>query len=177
MSDPSIAMPTSPTWIVCEKTGKWAASIRVAIARQSTKRGRPIAIPRIQEVRALAEFEAAVQTLDAVGLLEVRADNLAAVLELLANAWRRNVRIVALLDCEMQTPSSYSHARPPSSRGSTDVVAEAGALAVIDSPRQISTAIQVIERYWAARSKVVSLSGERESIVDRAWAALPWQDA
>jgi hypothetical protein len=128
-------------------------------------------------VRTLEDFEEATKAHGDVGLIEVRTDNLAAVLDLLAKGLRRNVRFVALLDSELHLPAGPAHARAPISQESADILTEAGALAVIDSPRQILTAIRVAEQYGALRRGVAAPSGQLESVVDRAWAALPWQGA
>ena len=45
---------TLPDWIVCERTGRWAAALRTTGTRQATHRKPPF---RIVEVRSLSELE------------------------------------------------------------------------------------------------------------------------
>jgi hypothetical protein len=125
----------------------------------------------------MAEFETALRTDGRVfGLLAVWPETLAEVLELLARGFCQNTRVVALLDQHRDSQDD------PASQGSynsqcgplTSALLEAGALAVIDSPRRISTAIEIALRYTASRER---LKHERESFIQRAWAALPWQEA
>jgi hypothetical protein len=172
-------MPTSPIiYIVCESTGRWAAAMRVALARKRFSPDSFAVSPRIQEVRSLSQLEPAISTQDqALGFVEVRADNLGPVLDLLAKCQRRNVRLVALLEGELDRKTSSTDSLPPTGTLSSDAVEEAGALAAIESPRQIALAIAFAERYFASHTRSAAPFSEQQSIADRAWAALPWQDA
>jgi hypothetical protein len=155
-------MPTSNPWIVCEKSGRWAAALRVALGRD-----RAISLaPRILEVRNLAEFDAAMHNQKApLGFVEVRPDNLGAVLELLTNSSLQNVRYVVLLDDALTGHPLVA-----------DVLWEAGAAEVIDSPRRMHPALKFAERTAAVQTTLSAHTNELESIAERAWAALPWQD-
>ena len=168
-------------WIVCESAGRWSAALRVAIARQATKLGELAGSPQIDVVRTLAELDAAMREQSpALALVEVRSDNLAAVLELLAKSWRRNVRLAALLDSELGLQPSAGSSQSPDRPFAADALLEAGALAVIDSPRQISMLLNLAECQSLAGGRKVESADSDDSlaaIVDRAWAALPWQDA
>src|SRR4051812_33451844 len=89
-------MPTTQTWVVCEQSGRWAAALRLAIARLS----RVQFVLRLHEVRSLAELLAfSSDHRDDLSLIEVGRQNLAEVLELLAKDESvRPKRYVALLD-------------------------------------------------------------------------------
>jgi hypothetical protein len=168
-------------WIVCENAGRWSAALRVAISRQATKLGTSTGSPRIDVVRTLAELDSAMREQNrSLALVEVRSDNLAAVLELLAKSWRRNVRLAALLDSELGLQPSAGSSQSPDRPFAADALLEAGALAVIDSPRQIPMLLNLAERQTLAEGRVADSADTNDSltaIVDRAWAALPWQDA
>jgi hypothetical protein len=155
-------MPNTPAWIVCETSGRWTAALRVTLARQGAALGRS----RILEVRSLAELVvAADETPSALVLIEVRSDNFGATLSWLFQRWQRTSRAVALLEAEL-SPAQASEA-----------LLEAGALAVIDSPRRIAEALSIAQRFAVSRSRLAKIGRSAESIADRAWTALPWQDA
>lgn len=162
-------------WIVCENSGRWAAALRVALARHPTSAK---ITPKIREVRSLAELNTTVGGQPSrLGLVEIRPENLAAALEFLAKAWRRNIRFVALLDDVFRHQPSAAISPRSDRQLVANALWEAGALEVIGSPRAISSVLNVAERHAAWRSKRVAPTREHEAIADRAWAALPWQDA
>jgi hypothetical protein len=177
-SEAVLVKPVSNPWIVCETSGRWAAALRLAIAREGAAH-RCTGLPRrIQEVRSLAEFDLAMsESHAALGLVEARLDNLAAVLELLSRGWKRNARLAALLDESLRRQLVRVNSQRLSHRDATDALCEAGALAVIETPRHISRLFAAAERLLAFRTRVLESEGDPTSIADRAWAALPWQDA
>jgi len=155
-------MSNEPTWIVCESTGRWTAALRVALVRQGTNIGGG----RIQELRSLAEFAgAADEGPSALVLLEVRPDNFGATLNWFFQGWQRGARAVALLGAELAVDQA------------SEVLLEAGAVAVIASPRRIAAVLGVAGRVAVSRRRLAKTHGSAESITERAWAALPWQDA
>lgn len=169
--------PRAQSWIVCETTGRWAAALRVALKRFQAARTGTVT-PRTREARGLAELEASIGTTGAtVGFVEVRSDNLAAILELFAKSARRNLHFVALLGDELGRPPEIGNARPTSRQSVADVLTEAGALCVINSPRQIGAAIEIAMQYCTVHTAATVGTGDSESLAERAWAALPWQDA
>lgn len=173
-----VVMPASNPWIVCESSGRWAATLRLALVREGAAHGCPGLPRRIQEVRSLAELGSAMrENRTALGLVEVRSENLAAVLELLSWGWQRNVRLAALLDESPRRQPFGVNSRRSSHQDATDALCEAGALAVIETPRQISKLFAAAARQLAFRTRILELKGDPTSIADRAWAALPWQDA
>jgi hypothetical protein len=154
-------MPTTPAWIVCETSGRWTAALRVALARQGGAIGRS----RTQEVRSLAELEVeADKATSPRVLVEVRPDNFGATLNWLFQCWQRNTRAVALLGADLAPGLA------------TEALLEAGALAVVDSPRRIAAILDIARRLVVSQAQAKN-HGSAESIADRAWAALPWQDA
>jgi hypothetical protein len=154
-------MPNASAWIICEMTGRWTVALRVALAR----RGSPFGSSRIQEARSLAELAvAAAATPSGLVLIEVRPENLAASLNWFFQGWQRGARAVALLDAELAADQA------------TDALLEAGALAVIDSPRRIAAVLGISGRLVSQRS-LAKQDRSAKSIAERAWAALPWQDA
>ena len=149
----------SQSWIVCERTGRWIAALRQAVDRAAKKRGNPSS-SNIRETRTLADFNAACCERPAtLGLVEVRIESFAAILDLLSSEGTRRVPIVALL-----------HEPLPA-----DVLREAGALAVIDSPRRIASVLELAKQASTMQSHPHDV--ESMPIADWAWAALPWQDA
>jgi hypothetical protein len=162
-------MPSRIQWIVCERTSRWAAALRVGLARRSSERRIPLLNAQIYEVRSLSDLEAAMnEHAHSLGLVEVRNDNLGSVLELIAKGWRRGARLIVLLDADAKATLSV------------DALTEAGALAVVESPRHIDTALRLADRFSRRRPQPVLPNGGEEtiaSVFDRARAALPWQNA
>jgi hypothetical protein len=114
----------------------------------------------------LPELSAAIEAAkSAIVLLEVRSDNFQAALNLLSESWRHNTRFVALLGEGLEPDQA------------TESLFEAGALAVIRSPRRISAVIELARRLAASTATQAKMGDAAESIVNRAWASLPWQDA
>ena len=178
LSEAVVVMPASNPWIVCETSGRWAAAMRLALARKATYNDYAVLPRRIQEVRSLAELGSAMsESHAALGLVEVRLDNLADVLELLSRGWKRNARLAALLDDSLRRQPVRVNSRRSSHHDATDALYEAGALAVIETPRHISRLFAVADRQLAFRTRILESFGDPTSIADRAWAALPWQDA
>jgi hypothetical protein len=153
-------MPNPRSWIVCETSGRWTAALRVALARQNL-----VHAGRIQEVRSLPEVSAAQEASSALVLVEVRPDNLAASMNWFLRGWQHGARAVALLGGELSADQV------------AEALLEAGALAVIESPRHVAAVFGLAGRVAASRLAHAKKSGSVLSIAERAWAALPWQDA
>jgi len=159
-------MQGSHTWVICETTGRWAAALRVASARNITR----IAKPRIHEIRNLTEFERAIaEHAPPIALLEVRPENLAAALSLLAQLRSSRVLFVALLE--------FVDARPAGGQIATDGLLEAGAAVVLTSTRQFDVVFQLAGRQAAICRGLAATDQGPQNFTKRAWAALPWQDA
>lgn len=170
-------MPSSHSWIVCETAGRWAAALRLAVARWQCAGADCVVLPRIHEVRSLADLEMGIKaSSNAVGFVEVSNDNLALILEIFAKNARRNSRCVALLDSESSWQANSETPQPVNRESVADVLMEAGALCVVNSPRQIGSAIAIVTQYCTVRAAMAAPDGD-ESIAERAWASVPWQDA
>jgi hypothetical protein len=148
-----------PSWIVYERAGHWTAALRQAIDRAIQINARRSS-PDIRETRTLADFKAAYSERPAtLGLVEVRIESFATVLDLLSSESTRRTPIVALL-----------HQPLPA-----DALREAGALAVIDSPRRITSVLELANQISTTQSH--THGKESVPIADWAWSSLPWQDA
>jgi hypothetical protein len=91
--------------------------LRAALTRRQAAGSSRAAVPRVQEVRRLADLEMGVKSHgDAVGFVETNHENFATVLEVLAKYARRNSRFVALLGADLGEPDA------------ADALTEAGAL-------------------------------------------------
>ncbi|HEX4414493.1 MAG TPA: hypothetical protein VH107_12755 [Lacipirellulaceae bacterium] len=144
--------------LICEQSGRWAAALRTAFGRSASV-GRQIP-GRIQEVRRLAEFVTPIIGAPTrLNFVEVQPQNLSAVLELLTQMSDQLTPIVALVD---------------DSR-SVDALYEAGATLVVETPRQIGTALKLATHFAGLPSSRAYPAPS--SIADWAHAALPWQPA
>jgi hypothetical protein len=75
-------------WIVCERSGRWAAAVRAALGRSAWSSS---AVPRVYEVRQLGELrERLAERPDGLALVEVQRENFGDVLTWLADAAREN---------------------------------------------------------------------------------------
>jgi hypothetical protein len=155
-------MANTPSWIVCEASGRWTAALRISLVRQKVGSSGD----QIQEVRTLPDLTSAVQESPAaIALLEVQPDNLAASMTWFCHGWLRGNRAVALLGANVAAVEV------------AEALLEAGALAVIESPRHLAGAINLAGRVAVSRSTHTNKSGLTFSIAEQAWASLPWQDA
>lgn len=152
-------------WIVCERTSRWAAALRLALERDGAKSGPH---HRIRETRRLSELTAEVLERPAcIAAIETHHDNFADVLEWLSTADLRfpAARSVVLVDRSIGL----------SERHETRIaLREAGALEVVESPRQLGSLIE-LGRRPAPTSKNVAAIAENSPLVERIWASLPWQ--
>lgn len=155
-------------WIVCERSGRWAAALRVALRRSSWLTS---AVPRLYEVRQLGEMTERLDTRpDAIALVEVQPTSLGDVLDWLTRSRRelRQAHFAALLD--------RSAALHPRDRKSViDVLREAGAAEVITSPRQLAAVLALGQRHAALRAVESGRLMPGMSMAEWAWSSLPWQ--
>jgi hypothetical protein len=124
-------------------------------------------MPRLHEVRTVGELA---KQLDENGrdlvLIEVGVGNLTEVLQLLVRRRSQFSQFVALLD----SPSDQS-------QPIAELLWEAGALEVVESPRQLAGLLALQNRLAAARRHRGNGVDERQSFADWAWSTLPWQDS
>jgi len=163
-------------WIVCERTSRWAAALRVALAREDCG-----ATSSIYEVRTWKELASRLETQpNGVAIAEVQRDQLGSALVWLATARRRfpRARFTAALDISStDTEGHASSFRRDEQAEVVDALFEAGVAAVADSPRRLH-AILALGRRHAALCAAQSQPSPRDnlSVVNAAWASLPWQD-
>ena len=163
-------------WILCERSNRWLAAIRKALQRDVSQL---VASPRLREVRNLADVAVQLEERpDRLVLIEVHHANFSDLLSFLSDINRSLSfsRIVALLDAEIAC-SRQTTSKPAAidRQNIADILLEAGAAAVVDSPRQLSGLFDLAERHaatWAAHHRLTATGG----IVEQAWASLPWQD-
>ena len=162
-------------WILCERTSRWAAAMRVAIERDG---GAATHAVRVFEVRNHRDLEAELAKLPgALALVEVDRTNVAAVLAWLARAEPRfpQARFVAGLDWSRGADrEAGGHGR---ALDVAQALVEAGAVEVLGSPRECARLFDLAHRHAAARAAESAAAGDEFSPRQRAWASLPWQDA
>lgn len=160
-------------WIICERTSRWAAAMRVSLDRDFVAGG-----AHVYEVRNLRDLSARLAARpDALVAIEVDRANLAEVLFWLAGAAQRFpcARYVAMIDWPL-AEDRQAGLRSDEAREVEQALVEAGAMLVERSPRQCSTLVALACRHAAVRSaeRVVGAHDDL-SPVDEVWASLPWQ--
>jgi hypothetical protein len=143
-------------WIVCERTSRWAAALRLELAQDDPA-------PRLRELRHLSELDAEISARPAIVAIEVHRGNFAAVLHWLSRTRVRQqlTRCAALLDRSLASDSE-SVIGP---------LLEAGAVAIAPSPRRLDDVL-ALERF---QSEIAGISSPHESVLDQLRASLPWQ--
>ena len=168
-----MSLPLS--FIICEATSTWASALRVAIAPKEQQQ--PPCAARIFETRTLPELIAALsENAPQLALVETRPDNLAPILQMFAER-RQPLLFVALLSESLRPAQRATLAKSSNREIVADALAEAGALAVVQSPRHIAAVLPLAEKLRAAHTERSKNFGDNLSISELAWAALPWQDA
>jgi hypothetical protein len=156
-------------WIICERTGRWAAALRAALRRHPTQR---FGNPRLHEVRSLDELSPFVDARpDAIAMLEVRRTDLAAAFGWLSttNFNFPTTPCIALVDNE----GFDDELRDDLSAA----LWAAGAVEICHSPRQMHRVFAIGRRHADSRLRKSTNSEANQSISDWAWALLPWQAA
>jgi hypothetical protein len=164
-------MPNRHSWIVCETTGRWAAALRVALERQAATSQYAGTQDQIHELRSLDEFHArATEFPNAIALIETTPDNLPTVLHLAANPDSARIPLIALLSKDLASPLRRAGT-------TTDILLEAGALAIVTAPRRIAEILPVTRKAFAAIAQATASNPTDNSLEAWAWAQLPWQEA
>ncbi|HEY3395604.1 MAG TPA: hypothetical protein VGK58_23080 [Lacipirellulaceae bacterium] len=162
--------------LVCERTGRWAAALRVGIARQARISSRQ---PRIYEARSLEELAEGLETRPlGLALLEVHLSTLGKLLSWLADRSLRfpKVRFVALLDHALGIAESREiKKRSGPSQDAVDALLEAGAADFAHSPRRLQHVFALAERQAAIAAGANRQPNPAQSIAGWAWSQLPWQ--
>lgn len=146
-------------WIVCERSNRWAAALRVALSSEETT-------PRMCETRRLVEVDDELDSHPlAIAAIEVRRDHFAELLAWLPAARRRHrqFRCVALLD----------RAILDESQSVVGVLLEAGVDAYATSPRRLEAVLELGKQH----RQTAGYLPRDASFADEVWASLPWQAA
>lgn len=157
-------------WIVCERSNRWAAGLRMVAQRRAIN-GK--ATSRLVEVRGLTELDAQLAELrTAFVFVEVHTNKLADILVWLANARvsHPHARFFALLNLPPTTPVEQAH-------DVASVLLEAGAVGVADSPRHLHDVLAMAERHRALVAAESTSFASDQPLVEWAKTLLPWQDA
>jgi hypothetical protein len=163
-------------FLVCERTGRWAAALRVGAARHDRISSRE---PRIYEARSLEELAERLEIRPlSLALLEVHLSTLGKLLPWLADHSPRfpRIRFVALLDDALGIAANRDIKQL--SGPSQDVVAallEAGAADFAHSPRRLQLVFALAERHANIVADANRQLNPVQSIADWAWSQLPWQ--
>jgi hypothetical protein len=176
---------TATHWIICERSTRWAAALRMAL---SVDAGPLSNSTTLHEVRSLAELNDQLRAHPrSLVLTEVTQDNIEAALAWLqlTTSQAKHALAIALLDTHrMDDP-----VRPLTTRNEQDcpsgdrealsaALREAGAADVVYSPRQIRPILTLGQRHAAScRNAEPDHPGATQSFEDWAWSLLPWQDA
>lgn len=164
------------TWIVCERSGRWAAALRIAMARQQTGEAAP---PRLREVRHLVELSEYVREhRHALCLIEVRSDTYDQTLAWLAEAVHRQPagRFIALLDGDCCDGIESPNVGDTRRRDVIDALREAGALDVVQSPRHLRQVLALADRHWAQSAQHAAADSADQSLSNWVAELLPWQE-
>jgi hypothetical protein len=155
--------------IVCERSGRWAAALRVALHRQAFQSRVDY---RLHEVRSLQELARRLEApRPAIALVEVRPTNLAETLTWLAGACSSHsgIRCVALLDRR----EFDGHAR----NSVAVALRAAGAVDIVDSPRHLQSTLFAARRHAEGQCQYLPAGCSEPTFAEWAWGLLPWQPA
>jgi hypothetical protein len=144
-------------WIVCERTSRWAAALRLALTKDDTA-------PQLRELRHLGELDAEVSARpQSIVAIEVHRGNFASVLQWLSRprVRQQTARLAALVDRSLASDSESV----------VGALFEAGATAIAMSPRRLEEVL-ALER---SQTQIAEITGPHESLMDRLLATLPWQ--
>jgi hypothetical protein len=161
-------MPNRRSWIVSEKSGRWAAALRVALARQAATSPHADTQDQIHELRSLDEFHArAADFPNSIALIETTSDNLPTVLQLAARPSSARIPLIALLHDDLASRENFA----------LDILLEAGALAIVTVPRKIAEILPIARKVFASTMRAATSDSADNSLEAWAWAQLPWQEA
>jgi hypothetical protein len=162
-------MLASQKWVVCEESGHWTAALRVALSRWPAAQ----TAPRLYEVRTIAELSTQSDEHGCnLALVEVGRQNLTEVLTILAHHGPLTSQFVALLGVDA-ADTIKGH---PSTQAVADLLWEAGAVEIVESPRQMCRLLALHNRLAIAHGSIISDFVQAQSFAAWAWATLPWQE-
>src|SRR5262249_50064642 len=130
---------------------------------------------RLYEIRTFDELLSELDIHPAsLALVEVRNDNLPQVLECFSSQ-RDKIHFVALADYSIWNDNKISYMNSQKRKQQVvDVLREAGAQVIIESPRSLQRLLQLRDRF--ASSGVAFREMDNQSILEWAHSVLPWQD-
>lgn len=166
------------TWIVCEPDGRWTAAIRTAFAR----RQRGELGPRVVEVRTIDELNSQLDAKSpALALVVVCESNLTAVLRLLLGCERSRQLVAVALDPSLYRPVESATAgrngSEDSGRELRDLLWEAGAAEVVESPRNVGGLTALYDRLSVIGKPASARGAASQRLVEWATSLLPWQES
>jgi hypothetical protein len=168
-------------WLICERTGRWAAALRIALEqRPFGDRHAPVTL---DEVRTLHDCASKLrETTRSLGFVEVKPRNLIHALAWLAEVsiLHRRCAFVALLDYQFPTADIANSAATQGAVTSEIIAAlrEAGAADVVLSPRQLTSVLpQMLDLRPLTTLPPFAGPEPGQSVEAWAWSLLPWQDA
>ena len=135
-------------WIICEKTGTWAAALRWAAGPDGLRIYETRSLEHCRE--ELAQFPCSFLSLEATVL------NLESVVELLDEVRQSFVEARAMVLAQ------------PDLSFAQDILREAGAVDMVFSPRRLDLTVRQAQKHLAAVAQ--PQLGLRETI----WSRLPW---
>jgi hypothetical protein len=145
-------------WIVCERTSRWAAALRLELSHRNVRF-------RIRETRCLTELdsELAVRP-NSLAAVEVHRGNLADALTWLSSVRARHcgTRCASLVDRSLAVDLVEV----------CDVLAEAGVQAIATSPRRLDEVVALGQRHALKIAEIDNYL----PLAAQAWASLPWQE-
>lgn len=158
---------STPALLVCERRGDWAFALRRAFAQLPAGER-----PRIVETRSVAECRERWSSSDDVG-----AASAALVVEWIPAAAEQICELLIAHCRSLPTGVRIVVAAPPADApersACESLLREAGATEVVDSPRRVAAAVDLVRRRLAARPQASPI--EPKSIADRVRASLPWR--
>lgn len=163
-------------WIVCERSNRWAAALRLVLDGQTRVVGRRC---RLREARTLADLAASLSERHVcLACVEVRPATLSDILAWLAKAEKEHgeTRFVALLEYSLQPdPWAAAESRLSELGDISDALLEAGAAMVVTSPRQLGPLVDLGRRPAKAPQSLQTSDDAEMTLTSRVWASLPWQ--
>jgi hypothetical protein len=154
-------IPTLPSPVVCERSGRWAAALRVALARRNV-------VPSIVETRSPAELQLRIVDQRRRGsplgmvVVELTAADVERVCSLLA--W--HVRFGDDVPTAVVTDDA---------RGYEPIVRAAGANLFAASTRELQRIVDAYVAFAAdASQRASSVNDDERSPTERIWSSLPF---
>jgi hypothetical protein len=167
---------TQSEWIVCERSGRWAAALRVQVMRSAKFARRK---QRIYEVRSFDELaERLALRPHSLALVEGTAKNLGRLLRWLTDNARLfpQACFVVVLDQALGVPANSNRKlSPDESYGVEGAMLEAGAAEVAFSPRHLQHIFVLAAKHATVVAEAERPSRDARSIADWAWSLVPWQ--